>query len=79
MGRIFDLADHPNSDGGRQRFRLLLEEVDDLTPDDLLRLTVKATGEVSFWRASPASDTGRLELINGGWRGVLTQVDPSAG
>lgn len=63
---------------GRQRFRLQLDWIDDLTSDDLLRLTDRATGAISFWRASPASDTGRLEQTKAGWRGVLSPAEPPA-
>ena len=38
-----------------------------LASTDLLRLTDRATGDISYWRVADAVRTER------GWRGVLTQ------
>lgn len=66
MARIFDFDGHPWAEDGRQGFRLR-DPVEDLTPDDILRLRDGASGEFSYWKAEKAEPTAK------GWRGVLTQ------
>lgn len=72
MARIFDLDGHPWSDNGRQGFRLR-DPVEDLSPDDVLRLTDGASGGLSFWKAD------KIERTAKGWRGVLSQTDDDGG
>lgn len=72
MARIFDFDGHPWSDNGRQGFRLR-DPVEDLTPDDVLRLTDGASGDLSFWKADKVERTAK------GWRGVLSQTDYDGG
>lgn len=74
MPRVFDLDGHPWSDGERQAFRLTVL-IQDLGPDDILRLTDRATGHKSYWRVSAPSDTGLIVQVDDVWRGVLTQTD----
>lgn len=78
MVRILDLQGHPSSDRGCQLFQLALDGVDDLSPTDILRLTDRATGDISYWRVAPPSDTGSLEQTERGWRGVLSQTELDA-
>ncbi|WP_158915862.1 hypothetical protein [Caulobacter sp. S45] len=73
--RILDLDGHPSVEGEHQYFRLVLDGVDDLSSADVLRLTDRATGAVSYWRASPPTGHESLENTGRGWRGVLTQTD----
>ncbi len=68
MARIFDLDGHPWSDNGRQGFRLR-DPVEDLTPDDVLRLTDGASGDLSYWKADLVERTAK------GWRGVLAETE----
>jgi len=68
MGRIFDFDGHPWSEKGRQGFRLR-DPVKDLTPDDVLRLTDGASGDLSYWKADQVERTAK------GWRGVLAQTE----
>ena len=72
MPRIFDLDGHPWSDDGRQGFRLR-DPVDDLTSADVLRLTDRASGQLSYWTADKVERTAK------GWRGVLAQTDAPGG
>jgi hypothetical protein len=74
MARVLDLDGHPWAQGGCQAFRLAAD-IDDLSPDDVLRLTDRATGHRSFWRVAAPSDTGAVEKEADVWRGVLTQTD----
>jgi hypothetical protein len=68
MARIFDFDGHPWSDNGRQGFRLR-DSVEDLTPDDVLRLTDGASGDLSYWKVDQVERTAR------GWRGLLAQME----
>ncbi|HEX7758928.1 MAG TPA: hypothetical protein VF474_13465 [Phenylobacterium sp.] len=74
MPRVFDIEGHPWADGGRQAFRLTTL-IQDLGPDDILRLTDRATGHKSYWRVAAPSDTGSIECVEDVWRGVLAQTD----
>jgi hypothetical protein len=68
MARIFDFDGHPWSEKGRQGFRLR-DPVEDLTPDDVLRLTDGASGDLSYWKADQVERTAK------GWCGVLAQTE----
>ena len=68
MARIFDLDGHPWSDNGRQGFRLR-DPVEDLTPDDVLRLTDGSSGDLSYWKADQVERTAK------GGSGVLAQTE----
>lgn len=65
--KTYDLDGHPWSDAGLQGFRLAHGDPETLLSTDRLRLTDRATGDISYWRVAAAVRTER------GWRGVLTQ------
>lgn len=71
--RRFDFDGHPWAEEGQQGFRLVDANPEAITPQDQLRLTDRATGDVSFWRAEKAVRTDK------GWRGALYLAEPDAG
>jgi len=74
MARLLDLDGHPWAHAGRQAFRLKVE-IDDLCADDVLRLTDRATGGISYWKVEPPDGARAPAKVDGVWRGVLTQTD----